>query len=107
VQVAEAAELGRIAAAACTPEGRPLYAGHGSLPCCAPRAWSEEAWDAEVASQQAKGWLDDDGMLVGEGTSLRERVEAATDRATSRPTRTSVPRVRPACASSARSSAAR
>jgi hypothetical protein len=46
------------------------------------RAWSQEAWDAEVASQQAKGWLDGDGMLVGEGTALRERVDAATDRAT-------------------------
>jgi hypothetical protein len=28
----EAAELARRAAAACTPEGRPLYAGHASLP---------------------------------------------------------------------------
>ena len=30
--VAEAADLARIAAGACTPEGRPLYAGHASLP---------------------------------------------------------------------------
>ena len=30
--VVEAAELARRAAEACTPEGRPLYAGHASLP---------------------------------------------------------------------------
>jgi hypothetical protein len=29
--IAEAAELARIAAGACSPEGRPLYAGHASL----------------------------------------------------------------------------
>jgi hypothetical protein len=31
-EVAEAADLARTAAEACTPEGRPLYAGHASLP---------------------------------------------------------------------------
>ena len=31
-EVAEAADLARVAAEACTPEGRPLYAGHASLP---------------------------------------------------------------------------
>jgi hypothetical protein len=31
-EVVEAAELARTAAEACTPEGRPLYAGHASLP---------------------------------------------------------------------------
>jgi hypothetical protein len=34
--IREAAELARRAAEACTPEGRPLYAGHASLP------WPEE-----------------------------------------------------------------
>ncbi len=61
------------------------HAGTGQVPAAvlrSSRAWSQEAWDAEVANQQAKGWLDDDGMLVGEGAALRERVEAATDRAT-------------------------
>lgn len=31
-EVAEGAGLARVAADACTPEGRPLYAGHASLP---------------------------------------------------------------------------
>jgi hypothetical protein len=34
--VERAAELARTAAEACTPEGRPLYAGHASLPWPAP-----------------------------------------------------------------------
>jgi hypothetical protein len=34
--VGRAAELARTAAEACTPEGRPLYAGHASLPWPAP-----------------------------------------------------------------------
>jgi len=51
--VAEAADLARIAASACTPEGRPLYAGHASLP------WPDEPhlvlWHALSLMREHRG----------------------------------------------------
>lgn len=54
----EAAALGRWAAEACTPEGRPLYAGHASLP------WPDEPhlqlWHAQTLLREFRG----DGHII-------------------------------------------
>jgi hypothetical protein len=51
--VTRAAELARVATAACTPAGRPLYAGHASLP------WPEEPplvlWHAITLLREYRG----------------------------------------------------
>jgi Helix-turn-helix family len=68
-EMAEAADLARRAAEACTPEGRPLYAAHAALP------WADEPhlvlWQAVTRLREFRG----DGhvaALVGEGLSPRE-----------------------------------
>ncbi|MDT4973712.1 MAG: hypothetical protein QOG22_3855, partial [Pseudonocardiales bacterium] len=43
------------------------------------RGWSDEQWAAAVDDLRARGLMDADG-LTAEGVSLRERVEADTDR---------------------------
>lgn len=57
-EVAEAAELAVEAAAACTPEGRPLHAAHAALP------WPDEAhlrlWQAVTVLREHRG----DGHLA-------------------------------------------
>jgi hypothetical protein len=57
-EMAEAATLARAAADACSPEGRPLYAGHASL------AWPEEPhlvlWHAQSLLREYRG----DGHIV-------------------------------------------
>lgn len=63
-EVAEAAELARTAALACRPEGRPLFAGHSSLPWPSPPhlvLWHaasllrEFRGDGHVAAMTAEG----------------------------------------------------
>jgi hypothetical protein len=53
LDVTEAAELARRAAEACSPEGRPLYAGHASLP------WPDEPhlvlWHAQSLLREYRG----------------------------------------------------
>jgi hypothetical protein len=132
-EVEEAADLARRAAdAACAHlSGKPLFAGHASLPwpddsllvlwhaqtllrefrgdihiaamtaegidaCEAlvthaatgeiPRAmlqgsrvWSDDQWDAAVASLQAKGHLDAEGSFTDKGAESRQRIEDQTD----------------------------
>lgn len=137
-EVAEAAELAREAATACTPQGRPLYAAHAELDwpeqphlvlwhaitllreyrgdahiaaltlhgldglaalishCAtgrgfteaaakATRGWSHEQWSAGVERLRQQGVLDGDGALTEDGVALRERIEAATDAASTAP----------------------
>jgi hypothetical protein len=52
-EMAEAAQLARRAAEACTPEGRPLYAGHASL------QWPDEPhvvlWHAQTLLREYRG----------------------------------------------------
>jgi hypothetical protein len=52
-EMREAASLARRAAEACTPEGRPLYAGHASLP------WPDEPhlvlWHAQTLLREYRG----------------------------------------------------
>ena len=68
-EMAEAADLARRAAEACTPEGRPLYAAHAALP------WADEPhlvlWQATTRLREFRG----DGhiaALVADGLSPRE-----------------------------------
>ncbi len=68
-EMAEAARLARRAAEACTPEGRPLYAGHASLD------WPDEPhlvlWHAQTLLREYRG----DGhiaALVGAGLDAAE-----------------------------------
>lgn len=137
-EVAEAAELAREAATACTPQGRPLYAAHAELDwpeqphlvlwhaitllreyrgdahiaaltlhgldglsalishCAtgrgfteaaakATRGWSDEQWSAGVEGLRDRGVLDGGGALTEDGVALRERIEAATDAASTAP----------------------
>jgi hypothetical protein len=44
------------------------------------RSWSDEGWDAAVASLQAKGHLDADGAFTDKGRASRQWVEDQTDR---------------------------
>lgn len=46
----------------------------------ASRGWSQEDWDGAVGRLAERGVLDADGALTPEGTALRTRVEAETDR---------------------------
>ncbi len=52
-EMAEAADLARLAAEGCTPEGRPLYAAHAALP------WADEAhlvlWQAITRLREFRG----------------------------------------------------
>jgi hypothetical protein len=52
-EMSEAADLARPAAESCTPEGRPLYAGHASLP------WPDEPhvvlWHAQTLLREYRG----------------------------------------------------
>ena len=57
--VGRAAELARIAADACRPEGRPLYAGHASLPWPAPPHLA--LWHAITLLREFRG----DGHIAG------------------------------------------
>ena len=43
------------------------------------RAWSDDQWDAAVASLQVKGHLDSEGAFTGRGAESRQRVEDETD----------------------------
>lgn len=49
----------------------------------ATRGWSDEEWDAGVASLRERGLLDESG-LTPDGVAVRESVEAATDRLAAR-----------------------
>jgi hypothetical protein len=46
------------------------------------RGWTDDAWRAERERLIARGLLDTDGALTGEGRRVRAVVEQATDRAT-------------------------
>jgi hypothetical protein len=48
------------------------------------RGWSEEEWDATVASLTERGWLAD-GQLTADGASQRARLEAETDEMSAAP----------------------
>jgi hypothetical protein len=48
------------------------------------RGWSDEEWDATVASLTERGWLAD-GQLTAEGAGLRGRLEAETDEMSAAP----------------------
>lgn len=45
------------------------------------RAWDDEAWEACVEELRAGGILVDSSTLTADGQALRDRIEAATDRA--------------------------
>ena len=45
----------------------------------ATRAWSDDQWDAAVASLRAKGHLTAEGMFTTNGAESRQRVEDQTD----------------------------
>lgn len=45
----------------------------------ATRGWSDEDWAAGVADLRDRGYVDDDGLTF-DGASLRESIEASTDR---------------------------
>ncbi len=45
----------------------------------ATRVYSDEEWDAAVASLDARGWLHPDGSLTEDGTARREAIELLTD----------------------------
>jgi hypothetical protein len=49
------------------------------------RAWSDAEWQAAGDRLRARGWLDGDGTLTGEGARVRREVEDQTDRAAARP----------------------
>ncbi len=49
------------------------------------RGWSSEAWDDASEQLAQRGLLDPDGSLTEDGTELRERVEAETDRLSTGP----------------------
>jgi hypothetical protein len=57
-QVAEAAELARVAAQACQPEGRALFAGHASLPW--PQEPHLELWHSLTLLREHRG----DGHII-------------------------------------------
>ncbi len=44
------------------------------------RGWSDDDWDAAVDRLRARGWLDAEGRLTGQGRRARTRVERDTDR---------------------------
>jgi hypothetical protein len=48
------------------------------------RGWSDEEWDATVASFTERGWLAN-GQLTADGADLRARLEAATDEMSAAP----------------------
>jgi hypothetical protein len=132
-EVAEAADLARLATEVCATPGRPLYAGHAELPwptephlvlwhaitllreyrgdghlaalavggldglpaliahaasghgflnefARRSRGWSEAEWAQGSAELRERGLLAEDGSLTEDGTALRERIEADTDR---------------------------
>src|SRR6185437_3715349 len=49
------------------------------------RGWTDEAWDSAVSRLAARGWVGADGALTSAGREAPAAVEAATDRAASRP----------------------
>ncbi|OXM49011.1 SCO6745 family protein [Amycolatopsis alba] len=51
----------------------------------ASRGWSDEQWDGAVARLRDKGILDAEGGLTEAGNDLRERIEAATNAASTGP----------------------
>ncbi|WP_199831047.1 hypothetical protein [Streptomyces sp. NBRC 110028] len=78
-EVAEAAALARVAAEACSPEGRPLYAAHADLPW--PREPHLVLWHAITLLREHRG----DGhitALVGHGVGAIAAL--VTDTATGR-----------------------
>jgi hypothetical protein len=48
------------------------------------RGWSDDEWDATVASLTGRGWLAD-GQLTAEGAGVRARLEAETDEMSAAP----------------------
>ncbi|MFJ1715250.1 hypothetical protein [Streptomyces sp. NPDC088260] len=54
----------------------------GFLPSFAQdhRGWSPEQWDAAVRELSVRGVVDEEGGITDEGSALRARIEAATDR---------------------------
>ncbi|WP_410661462.1 SCO6745 family protein [Amycolatopsis sp. lyj-112] len=61
--------------------------GKGFLPAAAKlsRGWSDEQWDGAAATLREKGLLDAEGGLTEAGTTLRERIEAATNESSTGP----------------------
>lgn len=49
------------------------------------RGWSADEWANSLRRLTERGWIDDGGELSPEGESARERIEAATDRASMEP----------------------
>lgn len=76
-EMREAAELARRAAEACRPEGRPLYAGHASLP------WPDEPhlvlWLAQTLLREFRG----DGHIAALTTADLDGCEALVSHAAS------------------------
>lgn len=64
------------------------HAAAGDVPRAAlqaTRAWSDDEWDAGVASLAWRGIVHPDGSFTDEGAAQRERIEAITDRLACRP----------------------
>lgn len=51
----------------------------------ASRGWSDEQWSAAIERLRESGLLDEEAQLTAAGIALRERIEAATDRAAQEP----------------------
>jgi hypothetical protein len=49
------------------------------------RGWTEDDWDAAVASLRARDLLDRSGAITPSGATVRAAIEDATDRASLRP----------------------
>ena len=59
-----------------------IHAGTGFVPAAVlqgTRGWSDDAWAAARDRLQARGWLDDEGLLAPAGQQHRNRVEQYTD----------------------------
>lgn len=59
-----------------------LHTAAGGLPTAlirTTRRWTDEEWEAATARLVARGWLDGEGAVTGEGATARERIEAETD----------------------------
>ena len=56
-----------------------LIATTGEEPVGRSWRWSDEDWRQGVAALQARGWLNEDGVLTAEGLAAREHIEAETD----------------------------
>lgn len=49
------------------------------------RGWTEDEWNAAVASLTARGWLDPSGAITAAGSNARNEIETVTDRLAAAP----------------------